>query len=54
LMAVLVPPVHMYSQLKGAYGLTAAGAVWRTAALLLIVIVTLSLYATLLFYLGSE
>ncbi len=34
--AVLVfgPPLHMYKQLRGAYGLTRFGAAWRTVALL--------------------
>jgi hypothetical protein len=31
----LVPPVHIYRDLKGAYGLSRFGALWRTALLLL-------------------
>src|SRR5579871_771216 len=33
-LVVLVPPTHMYRQLKGTYGLTRLGAAWRTVALL--------------------
>jgi len=54
LAALLVPPIHMYHQLKGTYGLTRMGAAWRTAALLLIVTIASTLYVGLLFYLGSE
>jgi hypothetical protein len=34
LALVLLPPIHMYLQLKGAYALSRIGALWRTAALL--------------------
>ena len=30
------PPLHMYLQLKGTYGLSRGGALWRTAALLVV------------------
>jgi len=48
--AVVVPPLHMYRQLKGSYGLTRGAALWRTVillgfsftALLLFVLVLLS------------
>ena len=43
--AVFVPPIHMYRQLKGAYALGTAGALWRTALLLLFAVVALSLFA---------
>jgi hypothetical protein len=33
-LVMLVPPTHMYRQLKGTYGLTRLGAAWRTVALL--------------------
>ncbi|MFM9828083.1 MAG: DUF3667 domain-containing protein [Sphingomonas sp.] len=33
-MLVLGPPLHMYKQLRGAYGVTRFGAAWRTVALL--------------------
>ncbi|MGH6616235.1 DUF3667 domain-containing protein [Sphingomonas sp.] len=33
LVILFGPPLHMYKQLKGAYGLTRSGALWRTGAL---------------------
>ena len=32
-LLLLVPPFHMYRQLKGSYGLSAASALWRTVVL---------------------
>jgi hypothetical protein len=52
--AALVPPIHMYKQLKGTYRLGRFGAAWRTFALLVIVSITASLFLSFLFYLGSE
>ena len=40
----LVPPVHMYRQLKGAYELTRFGALWRTIALVLFAFVVALLF----------
>jgi len=40
----LVPPFHMYRQLRGAYALGRAGAAWRTIALLVIPNATLSFF----------
>jgi hypothetical protein len=34
LLMLVVPPLHMFVQLRGAYGLGTVGALWRTAALL--------------------
>jgi hypothetical protein len=34
-VAMFVPPIHMFRQLKGAYGLTRLGALWRTVLLTL-------------------
>lgn len=48
----LIPPVHMYRQLKGAYQLSWLGALWRTVALVAIVAVTSSLFITVLLGLG--
>jgi hypothetical protein len=49
----LVPPVHMYRQLKGAYQLSRAGALWRLALLLTFTTITSSLFFALLMYLGG-
>lgn len=54
LLAIFVPPVHMYRQLKGTYRLGRFGAIWRTLALLVIVTITSLLFMAFLFYLGSE
>jgi hypothetical protein len=54
-MAVLiVPPFHMYRQLKGAYGLGRFGALWRTWALLIITTITSSLFLAFLIYMGTD
>ena len=54
LLAILMPPAHMYRQLKGTYGLGRVGAFWRTFALLVITSITSSLFIAFLFYMGSE
>jgi hypothetical protein len=50
--ALFVPPVHMYRQLKGAYGLTWASALLRTMALLLLSMFVLSIFAGLMLVIG--
>jgi hypothetical protein len=50
---VLIPPVHMYRQLKGAYGLSRFSALWRTLALLIFASIALSLFGMLLLLLGA-
>lgn len=53
LLAVLiVPPVHIYRQLKGAYGLSRASALWRTAALMVLSLIAIALFAAILLFLG--
>ena len=54
LLAIFAPPVHMYRQLKGTYRLGRFGAFWRTFALLVITLITSSLFIAFLFYMGSE
>jgi len=49
---LLIPPVHMYRQLKDAYGLSRFGAAWRTAALLVFATIALGLFAALLLLIG--
>jgi len=44
LLAMVVPPVHMYKQLKGTYALSRFGAFWRTVALLTYAAIALLLY----------
>jgi hypothetical protein len=52
LALVLLPPIHMYLQLKGAYALSRLGALWRTAALLVFAGIAGMLYFILLVGLG--
>jgi hypothetical protein len=49
----LVPPIHMYRQLRGAYGVSALGAVLRTFALTIFAFIAIGLFATLLVGLGG-
>ncbi|HYE28637.1 MAG TPA: DUF3667 domain-containing protein [Allosphingosinicella sp.] len=49
---ILVPPVHIYRQLRGAYLLSRWSALWRTVALLFLANVALALFALLLLALG--
>ena len=46
------PPVHMFFQLRGAYGLNWFSALWRTFALLIFASITLTLFGFLLLGLG--
>lgn len=52
LAATIVAPVHMFAQVKGAYGLTTFSALWRTAMLLLFCTVALGLFLTAVVMLG--
>ena len=51
---LIVPPLHMYRQLRGAYLLGRFGAAWRTIALLFITAITSALFLAFLIYLGIE
>lgn len=54
LAAVLIPPIHIYKQLRYGYDLSRNGAFWRTAALTnLIVFVVLITFLWLLLLLGA-
>src|SRR4029079_4155726 len=52
--AVLIPPVHIYRQLKGAYSLSRLGALWRAAMLLLFAVIALALFAMTVVVLGMS
>lgn len=49
---LFVPPLHMYRQLRGAYGTSRAGGLLRTAALLLFALFALILYVLILLLMG--
>ena len=51
-LILFVPPVHMYRQLRGAYGVSRWGAVWRTALLLLFAVLVLTGFILLMAALG--
>ena len=51
-LALFAPPLHMFAQLRGTYGLTKLGAFWRTVALLLVALCSLALYALLVLLLA--
>jgi hypothetical protein len=52
LAITLVPPIHMYRQLRGAYRLSRFSAVWRTFMLLVFASIASSLFLGLLLLLG--
>ncbi len=52
LFALIAVPVHFHLQLKGAYGLSRFGALWRTLALSFFSIVALCLFAILMVVVG--
>jgi hypothetical protein len=52
-MAWLVPPFHMYRQLRGAYGVGRFGGIWRTIALTMFAFIAISLFGSLLLGLGA-
>ena len=51
-LLTLVPPVHLYVQLKGTYGLTRLGALWRTVALTTFAFVAVVIFALAMVALG--
>ena len=51
-LLALVPPVHLYVQLKGTYGLTRFGALWRTIALTTFAFVAVVIFALAMVALG--
>lgn len=51
-MAMLIPPVHMYRQLRGTYGLGRFGALWRTFMLTAFAVMAAALFVALLVGVG--
>jgi hypothetical protein len=52
-IAWLIPPIHMYRQLRGTYGVSVFGAVWRAFALSIFAFIAISLFAALLVGVGT-
>jgi len=48
-----IPPIHMYRQLRGTYGLSKRGALWRTSLLTVFAFIAISLFGSLLVALGA-
>ena len=49
----VIPPIHMYLQLRGAYGLSWLGALVRLVFLLFAAAMVLSIFVSLLFVIGA-
>jgi len=49
----LIPPFHIYRQLKGTYALTRRGALWRTILLTIFALIVISLFALLVVGVGT-
>jgi Protein of unknown function (DUF3667) len=49
---LFIPPIHMYRQLRGAYGVGRWGALWRTSMLLLVAVIVLCAFILLMVTLG--
>ncbi|MDQ3483353.1 MAG: DUF3667 domain-containing protein [Pseudomonadota bacterium] len=52
LIFILIPPLHMYRQLRGAYALSRFSAAWRALLLAIFASVALAVFGTLLLLLG--
>ncbi|KQT32307.1 hypothetical protein ASG29_10875 [Sphingomonas sp. Leaf412] len=52
--ALLIPPVHLYRQLKDGYLLSRGGALWRTFLMLNFAVFTTTFFILLLLYLGVD
>ena len=52
-LACLVPPFHMYRQLRGTYGVGKWGGIWRAAALSIFAFMAISLFVSLLVAVGA-
>ncbi|MEZ5681532.1 MAG: DUF3667 domain-containing protein [Erythrobacter sp.] len=53
LLVTFVPPLHIYKQLRGTYGLSRFSALWRLSMLSIFIFVVLSLFIQLLLILGA-
>ena len=52
-LAFIVPPIHIYKQLRHAYDLSRFSAYWRLALLLIFITIIASLFIQLVFFLGA-
>ena len=52
-LLLVIPPIHMFLQLRGAYGLSKWGALWRTFLLFIAATFVLSIFALMIIALGA-
>ena len=50
---LLIPPIHIYKQLRGTYRLSRLSAVWRLAVLTIFIVIVVTLFLQLLLVLGA-
>ncbi|QYJ07689.1 DUF3667 domain-containing protein [Qipengyuania flava] len=50
--SLLVPPIHIYKHLRGAYGLSRFSAFWRLSVLSVLIVIILGMFTSLLMLLG--
>ena len=53
LTSLVIPPIHLYKHLRGAYGLSRFSAIWRLAIMAVFIVVILVLFLQLLLVLGA-
>ena len=53
LTSLVIPPIHLYKHLRGAYGLSRFSAIWRLAIMAVFIVVILALFLQLLLVLGA-
>lgn len=51
--SVFIPPIHIYKQLRGAYGLSRFSAFWRLGVLSIFIVIVLTIFLQLLLLLGA-
>ena len=49
----LAPPIHIYKQLRGAYGLSRFSAFWRLSVLTIFILIVLVLFLQLILMIGA-
>ena len=53
LASLIVPPLHIYKQLRQSYGIGRFGAIWRLVFLLIIIVIVIALFMQSLLFLGA-
>ena len=49
---LFLPPIHMYRQIRGAYGLGRLSALWRTVLLVAFAVVVMTVFIMMMFGMG--